>query len=222
MRVWPSSSLGAGVHAAFLIPLLCSGLEAWTATAIPKGPNQINLTWTAQPDPGYGYIVEIQSPDDSRYSIFTEMRPIPRAMGYSCDPSINWIGKGTGCTISDPAGAYVYNPAVSGIPTWVTEPQYVDPQDGTAVQFIAAGLMRNSRYTFRVRTYKGNVAPTYGAYSNTVTATTTDYPVRYISTTGNDANDGTAIDDAHAWRTMGMAASVPCGTLVIAMGGRLH
>ena len=51
------------------------GIPVVTATA--KGPNQINLKWAAVPNPGYGYIVEIQSSADSRHSSFTELQPIP-------------------------------------------------------------------------------------------------------------------------------------------------
>src|SRR3954453_22211704 len=136
--------------ASLLAGSLASGLSAWTVTAVPKGPNQINLTWQAQAAPGYGYLVEIQSPNDPRYLSFTELRPIPDAAGYTCDPTLVWRGTVPGCAISDPAGTYVYNPRVKGIPTWVTESQYIDPQDGTPAQFIASGLKLNTLYNFRV------------------------------------------------------------------------
>ena len=192
---------------------------AFKISPAAKGPNQINLTWSAQPGSYYGYVIEAQSAGDSRYTSWTELRPIPDATGYTCDPTVNWHGAGTGCTISDPAGVHVYNPTVHGVPFWVTEPQYLDPQDGTPAQFIAAGLKNNTTYNFRVRTYTGNTTPTYGAYSVPALATTANYTQRYVSPTGNDSNDGTASDDAHAWRTIGMARAVPCGTELIVMGG---
>src|SRR5947209_7552184 len=68
--------------------------------ATAKGPNQINLTWPPAPSPGYGYIVEIQSGDDPRYSEFTELQPVATASGYTCDPSVSWHGV-AGCNISD-------------------------------------------------------------------------------------------------------------------------
>src|SRR5215475_15460838 len=53
--------------------------------ATVKGPNQINLTWPPISNPGYGYLVEIQSAKDARYSAWTEIQPIPSAGGYTCD-----------------------------------------------------------------------------------------------------------------------------------------
>ncbi|HMC60575.1 MAG TPA: hypothetical protein VKJ01_15400, partial [Candidatus Solibacter sp.] len=47
------------------------GVTAITATA--KGPNQINLTWRAVSNPGYGYLVEIHSDADSRYASWQEL-----------------------------------------------------------------------------------------------------------------------------------------------------
>ncbi len=52
-------------------------LDAPAITAAAKGPNQINLTWSAVPDPGYGYKIEIQSAADSRYSSWTEIATAP-------------------------------------------------------------------------------------------------------------------------------------------------
>lgn len=202
-----------------LLLLACNGLMAWTVTATPKGPNQINLTWSAQPSPGYGYLIEIQSAGDSRYPSYTVLQPIPTASGYDCDPTLVWHGGVAGCSISDHGGAYVYNPSVKGVPTWVVESQYVDPQDGTRAQFIASGLKNNTAYSFRVRTFTGNTSPTYGSYSSVATATTANYTVRYISTTGNDGNLGTSIDDAGAWKTFDKVGTVACGTLLLVKGG---
>ncbi|MBI5044013.1 MAG: right-handed parallel beta-helix repeat-containing protein [Nitrospirae bacterium] len=52
-------------------------LDAPVITAAAKGPNQINLTWSAVADAGYGYKIEIQSSADSRYSSWTEIATIP-------------------------------------------------------------------------------------------------------------------------------------------------
>ena len=192
------------------------GVPAIAATA--KGPDQINLTWNPVSNPGYGYLVEIQSNDDSRYPSFQELRPIPAAQGYTCNSSI--IINGVACTTSDPTGVHVYNAPNNGIPYWVTEPQYIDPQDGTPAQFIAAGLKPNATYQFRVRAYSGITNLNYGGYSNVASARTANYTVRYVSISGNDANDGTAPDGAHAWRTIGFGSrALGCGQVLIVMGG---
>ena len=125
-----------------------------------KGPNQINLTWAAVTDPGYGYLVEIQSAGDSRYTAWTELEPIPRAGGYTCDSSI--VARGARCNISDPTGQQVYNPPNRGIPYWVTEAQYADPQDGTAAQFIAWGLKPHTTY-FSAYAVTREIHPRYSA-----------------------------------------------------------
>lgn len=177
-------------------------ISSFSATA--KGPNQINLTWGAAPSPGYGYTVEIQSGGDARYSSYTELQPIPTASGYTCNAALSYNGV-TGCNISDGDGDYVYTPPVNGVPYWVTENQYIDPQDGTAAQFIAWGLKNNTAYNFRVRAYTGNTSPSYGPYSSTATVTTANYTQKYVSTTGDDNNTGNGID-----RRAGMAAYQLC------------
>src|SRR5215470_2941434 len=100
--------------------------------AVVKGPNQINLVWNAISNPGYGYLVEIQSATDSRYSAWQELKPIPPAGGYQCDATVQISG--ATCTISDVNGAYIYAPPSNGVPYWVTESAYLDPQDGSGVQ----------------------------------------------------------------------------------------
>src|SRR6516225_2090283 len=105
--------------------------------ATAKGPNQINLTWKATTNPGYGYLVEIQSNLDSRYASWRELRPIPDAAGYRCDGTV--VIRDGKCTISDPSGTHVYNSPSNGIPYWVTESNYSDPQDDSPAQFIAWG-----------------------------------------------------------------------------------
>ena len=183
-----------------------------------KGPDQINLTWPAVADPGYGYLVEIQSAGDNRYTAWTELEPIPRASGYVCDSSI--VARGARCNISDPNGEQVHNPPNRGIPYWVTEAQYVDPQDGTPAQFIAWGLKPDTAYNFRVRSYSGDASPVFSAYSNIASAKTSTYAVRYVSPLGNDANDGKGADSAHAWRTLAHGtAAVGCGQVLTVMGG---
>jgi len=201
--------------------MLCAqepGLGAPAIAAHVKGPDQINLTWPAVADPGYGYLVEIRSASDSRFTAWTELEPIPRAGGYTCDSSI--VARGARCNLSDPTGEQVHNPSNRGIPYWVTEAQYADPQDGTAAQFIAWGLKPNTAYSFRVRSYSGNASPVFSAYSNTASGTTSDYAVRYVSPAGKDANDGKGADPAHAWRTLAHgAAAIGCGQVLIVMGG---
>jgi tetratricopeptide (TPR) repeat protein len=204
-----------------LCPPLCAqepGLGAPEIAAHVKGPDQINLTWSAVVDPGYGYLVEIQSAGDSRFTAWTELEPIPRAGGYTCDPSI--VARGARCNISDPTGAQVRNPPNHGIPYWVTEPQYSDPQDGTAAQFIAWGLKPDTTYNFRVRSYSGDASGVVSTYSNRASGTTSTYAARYVSPRGNDANDGKAADSAHAWRTLAHGAgAIACGQVLTVMGG---
>src|ERR1700682_4606193 len=54
---------------------LLNAQAALSITAASKGPNQINLTWLPVLNPGDGYLVEIQSDADNRYSSYTEMQP---------------------------------------------------------------------------------------------------------------------------------------------------
>jgi hypothetical protein len=184
-------------------------------TAAVKGPNQINLTWTPVLNPVDGYLVEIQSDADSRYSSYTELQPVPKAGGYTCNSSVQ--RNGGSCNISDPSGAHVYNPPTNAIPYWVTEATYIDPQDGTPAQFIAWGLKPNTSYSFRVRSYSGN---TFGSYSVVATATTANYAVRYVSPKGKDSNDGTEPDSGHAWLTLTHGSStIRCGQELIVMAG---
>ena len=187
-------------------------------SAQPKGPNQINLTWPAVSDPGYGYLVEIQSAADARYTAWTELEPIPRAGGYTCDSSV--FARGGRCNVSDEPGVHVYNPPNKGVAYWVTEAAYADPQDGSPAQFIAWGLKPNTTYSFRVRTYSGQSSQAFAAYSNTATAKTADYPARYVSPAGKDSNDGKAPDAAHAWHGLAYASkTLACGQVLIVMGG---
>jgi hypothetical protein len=187
-------------------------------SAASKGPNQINLTWSAVANPGYGFLVEIQSSGDSRYASWQELSPMPGAGGYSCDSTV--IINGGTCNISDPTGIHVYNPPNNGIAPWVTDATYIDPQDGSPTQFIAAGLAPNTTYNFRVRTYSGVGSPIYSAYSNVATVATANYDLRYVSTTGDNNNDGTAPDDAHAWRNIIYGSmAITCGQALIVMGG---
>jgi hypothetical protein len=188
-------------------------LSTPVVTAVEKGPDQINLTWPAVPNPGYGYLVEIQSAADARYSAWTELRPIPPAHGYNCDTTVAF--RNGYCNISDPDGRHTYSPPNRGIPYWVTESNYVDPQDDSPAQFIASGLKPDTTYNFRVRVYSGD---THGKYSAQVTAKTANYHSKYVSPEGKDANDGS--DAAHAWRTLAHATSaLHCGEVLIALGG---
>jgi len=209
-----------------LLPLCCCGAAGLRAQSPPpgvpnvaataKGPDQINLTWPPVDDPGYGYLVEIQSAGDSRYTQWQELKPIPVAGGYKCDSNVR-IRNGV-CNISDPNGAHVYDPPTNGVPYWVTESTYLDPQDGTPAQFIAAGLKPGTSYSFRIRTYSGNRSPVRGSYSNVAAATTAKYELRYVSPDGNDANNGA--DESHPWRTLHHASrSIVCGQVLLVKGG---
>jgi hypothetical protein len=194
------------------------GEAAPSLTATAKGPDQINLTWPPVRDSFYGFLVETRSSGDSRYGSWTELTPLPRASGYTCDAGIEL--RGGRCNISDPSGRHVYNPPNNGVPYWVTDSTYLDPQDDSPAQFIAWGLKPGTSYSFRVRTYSRFTNLTYGPYSNETTATTESYPARYVSPKGNDANDGTASDPGHAWRTLAHAsATLSCGQVLIAGGG---
>jgi hypothetical protein len=167
---------GRFVALAVLMPVAAwsqAGLGSPTIAAAAKGPNQINLAWSAVSNPGYGYLVEIQSGSDSRYSSWQELWPIPQAGGYVCDNTV--AIRGAYCNISDPSGTHVYNSPNNGIPYWVTEANYTDPRDGSPAQFIAAGLKPNTSYSFRVRTYSGITSPAFGAYSNVANAATSNY-----------------------------------------------
>src|SRR6185295_2821944 len=154
-------------------------VEAPSIIAIAKGPNQINLVWPTLQGRHDGYLVEIKSSGDDRYLEWTELQPIAKAGGYTCDSSI--VYRGGTCKISDPTGSHVYNPPTNGIPYWVTDRNDADPQDGSPAQFIVWSLKPAVQYTFRVRTYSGTRTPRYGSYSNTATATTARYTLRYVS-----------------------------------------
>ena len=91
---------------------------------------------------------------------------------------------------------------------WVTESHYTDPRDDTAAQWIMTGLKNNTTYNFRVRSYSGYSSPTYSSYSSVATATTSNYTLRYVSTSGSDTNGGTN-STTDAWRTISKA----CATL---------
>lgn len=169
-------------------------LDAPNITATPYGPNQINLTWPAVSNPGYGYRVEIQSTADTRYTNFTDITLTRNELPY--------------------------------LPYWVTEPQYTDPTTATsgpgdACQFPVFGLMNNTAYSFRVRTYALNdsgMALFSNSYSNTASATTANYTVRYVSTSGNDSNNGQS--PSTAWKTIAYAGSTAtAGQVVYILGG---
>jgi len=204
--------------ACWLLRAQDAGLGTPRIEAHVKGPNQINLTWGVVDDPGYGYLIEIQSADDSRFRAWTEMEPVRRAGGYTCDPNI--LMRDGRCGLSDPEGAQVYNPPNRGVPYWVTEAQYRDPQDDTPAQFIAWGLKPATAYSFRVRSYSGMASPVFGSYSNVAAASTAAYPARYVSPAGNDSNDGKSPVPAHAWRSISHGArALTCGQVLIVMGG---
>lgn len=194
-------------------------LDSPFIAAVPKGPNQINLTWRAVRNPGYGYLVEIQSQGDQRFASWQELQPIPAAGGYTCDSSI--VIRNRHCNISDASGVHVYKPPNNGLPYWVTEANYIDPQDDSPAQFIAWGLKNNTIYSFRVRSYSRLTAKDCSGYSNVATARTAAYPLRYVSPVGRDSNDGITPEPAHAWKTLAHASvALACGQELMVKGGQ--
>jgi hypothetical protein len=138
--------------------------------------------------------------------------------GYSCDSTVS--RNGATCNISDPAGLHVYNSSINAVPYWVTDGNYIDPIDDSRTQFICSTLKPAATYTFRIRAYSGNANPLYGPYSNETSARTMAYPLRYVSVTGNNANDGTAPDSSHSWGTLAYAArQISCGQALIVLAG---
>ena len=207
---------GFGLFAPVL--LAQARLDVPSITAAAKGPDQINLAWRGSSNPGYGYVVEIQSGADERYRTWRELRPIAPAAGYICNNSV--VIRNNRCNISDPSGAHVYHPPDNGIPYWVTEPNYIDPQDDSPAQFIAWGLKPNTSYSFRVRSYSGRTFAEHSPYSNIATAATAAYELRYASPGGKDSNDGKTPEPAHAWKTLAHAsAALACGQELIVLGG---
>ena len=135
-------------------------LDAPVITAAAKGPNQINLTWSAVANPGWGYKVEIQSDGDSRYSTWTELN-WKNNFGYLP----YWVTEAGGAQM-------VY-----------TDPTLASSGWGEAVQSPVYGLRYGATYNFRVRSYGKTDAgvAVYSVYSNTASATTiTPATIRYV------------------------------------------
>jgi|GEM_PF-2514665 len=156
-----------------------NALDTTTITATAIAPNQINLQWSAVPNPGWGYKVEIQNTDgkDTRYASWTDLTAsLANLFGY--------------------------------LPYWVTEAHYKDRAndigtgEGTPSQFSVFGLKYGTTYRFRVRTYAktDSGAAVHGGYSNEATATTLDaamggdggtYKLKWVDyATGNDNYNG--------------------------------
>jgi len=169
-------------------------MDAPVITATAKGPNQINLTWPAVTNPGWGYKVEIQSDGDSRYSSWTEL-PITRD-GRNWLPY--WVTEAHYTDITDGTGTSM----------------------GSAAKFQMYGLKYGTTYNFRVRTYAKNDSGTevFGSYSNTASATTTTPgTIRYVVPGGAGSQNGTSW--ANAWPKVSSANGVAAGTLVLVGGG---
>jgi hypothetical protein len=188
------------------IPLSSFALDTPTITATAVGPNQVNLSWSAVSNPGWGYKVEIQSDDvnDVRYGNWTDLTAL----------QIN--GR-------------------NYLPAWVTESHYRDRGSGTgtgtgdtsagpACQFPVFSLRYGATYNFRVRTYgKTDVGvATYGTYSSTASATTTTpTTIRHVKAGATGAANGTSETDAwtHIYDANSVASGSPNGTLIIIHGG---
>lgn len=177
-----------------LLYTIAWGLDTPTITATAKGPNQINLTWSAVSNPGWGYKVEMQSDGDSRYSSWTEL-PITRS-GRNFLPY--WVTESHYKDVIDGSGA----------------------STGSAAQFQIYGLVYNTLYNFRVRCYGKTDAgaETYGSYSTTASATTTTpSTIRYVVVGGAGSANGTSW--ANAWPKISSANGVAAGTLVLVRTG---
>jgi hypothetical protein len=176
----------------FFISIPAWGLDTPTITATAKGPNQINLTWSAVSNPGWGYKIYIQSNEDPRYSNWTDLTA-SLINGRTYLPY--WV---TESHYKDP----IDNPA-------------------TACQFPVFSLRYGTAYNFRVRTYgkTDSGVEVYSSYSATATATTTTpATIKHVSTSGKDGNTGNS--EGAAWSHISYAAShVTAGTLVIIHGG---
>jgi parallel beta-helix repeat protein len=169
-------------------------LDTPVITAIAKGPNQINLTWSAVTNPGWGYKVEIQSDNDSRYSSWTEL-PITRN-GRNYLPY--WVTENHYTDITDGSGTSM----------------------GSVAQFQMYGLKHGTTYNFRVRCYAKTDAgvEVYGSYSNTATATTTTpSTIRYVTPGGAGLKNGTSWENA--WPKISSANNVSAGTLILVRSG---
>jgi hypothetical protein len=174
-----------------------AALDVPTITATAKGPNQINLTWAAVTNPGWGYEVWIQSDNDSRYSSYTKLT---WQNGATYLPY--WV---TESNYTDPS-SYTGSGSL-----W-----------GPACQLPVFGLKNNTTYSFKVRTYGKNDSgvDTYSSYSSVSSATTRNYTIKYVRTDGNDANTGNTDTSGGAWRHISYAATqAEAGTLVLVHGG---
>ncbi len=190
-----------GVSLSFFAAHQALALDVPTISATVIGPNQINLTWSAVANPGWGYKVEIQSNDvnETRYTTWTDLtESLVNGRNY--------------------------------LPYWVTESQYQDRANdtgtgfGTPCQFPVFSLRYGTTYNFRVRAYgktDANVS-TFGNYSNTVSAATFDIgtgltAIKHVKASAGGANNG--ISEMDAWTTLNAASGVTAGTLVIIHGG---
>jgi hypothetical protein len=177
-------------------------LDAPTITATAILPNQINLTWSAVSNPGWGYKVYIQMDgDDSRYSTWTDL---------------------TASLVSE----WDY------LPYWVTESNYKDRSNdtgsglGTQCQFPVFGLKPGVTYNFRVCSYGKTDAgvATYSSYGTDSESTSSSgWTIRYVRTDGSDSASGandTTDPSTGAWLTFSHAVSTAADkTLVYFKGG---
>jgi len=163
-------------------------------SATAKGPNQINLTWAAITNPGWGYLVEIQSDSDSRYAAYTQISATRDGRAWLP----YWVTESHYTDITDDSGTGT----------------------GTAAQFQMYGLKYGTLYNFRVRCYAQTDAgvAAYGSYSSVATATTTTpATIRYVIAGGAGAQNGTSW--ANAWPKISSANAVAAGTLVYVRSG---
>jgi len=169
-------------------------MDTPSVTATAKGPNQINLTWAAISNPGWGYLVEIQSDADSRYAAYTQLTATKN--GRAWFPY--WVTESHYTDITDGSGT----------------------STGTAAQVQVYSIKYGTLYNFRVRCYAKTDAgaDVYGSYSVVASATTTTPgTIRYVTVGGAGAQNGTSL--ANAWPAINSANGVAGGTLVLVSGG---
>lgn len=169
-------------------------MDSPTISATAKGPNQINLTWGAIANPGWGYLVEIQSDADSRYASYTQLTATKNGRAWLP----YWVTEAHHTDITDGTGTSM----------------------GTAAQFQMYGLKYGTLYNFRVRCYAKTDAgvEVFGAYSTVASATTTTpATIRYVVVGGAGTQSGTSF--ANAWPKISSANGVASGTLVLVRTG---
>jgi len=184
---------------------ICYALDAPTITATARGPNQINLTWSAVTNPGWGYKVEMQSDDDNRYLTWTEVGKTRDGRDFLP----YWVTEGQYLDVTNGTGTTNYSCSSASSTC------------GTAAQWMQYGLKYGTTYNFRVRSYGQTDlgVDTYSSYSTTDSATTsTPSTIRHVRS-GGPYGSGNGTSYENAWGHIYNANSVTAGTLVLVYAG---